>query len=221
MPLNPECHICHGDPEMTMICSACHWDLDTAFHQIIFLQCQIRYLQEKTGHKYVAPKIGEAITEGTFPTGAFPNLNVKKPTLEDTIRAIDGRSLQRIFREVDESVLSTVLYSLKEKDLVDKIRNNLSRNHFNRLIQNIKDGIGSSGTESAADQFLRVVRQLDEMGEIVVSRDGETDVPFDYRTPGVPVNEVVDWLKEYKERERVRREEFNRQVAEWLKMVES
>ena len=233
MPVNPDCHVCHGDPEVSMICSICAWDQDMAFLQIARLQSQVRFLMAKTGFKYEAPEIEGRLRSYDLPDGAFPNLNladdiaIKTFTLEEAIDQIDGRSLQRIFREVEDHVLVCVLLALPTKELVQKMRKNISRNHFDRLIDDIKCGYGRAGSTEAIEKFLKVIHMLEEMGEIVgeivvVKDSGEYVTP----TPLTPEEQALRkaardqrW-QAYREQQRKADEIRAVAIKDWLDKME-
>lgn len=177
MPLNPDCHICHGDVEKVMTCPACRVDSDVMFAQIEKLQAQVRYLEKKTGYKYVEPQIGDQLTDCCLPGFELAeDIKRREITLEEVMTLVDDRSLQRVFREIDDITLSGVLYFLDTPEKVQRIKKNVSERHFDRLLDNVRDGwIGKNGSHHV-ESFLKAVRQLEEMGEIVMCRTREEEL---------------------------------------------
>jgi len=213
MPLNPDCHICHGDPEKTMLCSACVWDLDTAFHQISLLQRQVQGLMKRTGYRHREPMIRDSIVEP------------KDFTVQEAIGTFDPRCLQGIFREMDDDILSGVLYSLKTKELVQRMKENLSKNHLLRLLENLSFGVADFWAEDCCGKFIKTIKQLESMGEIVVHRDSDEEVYLNSPDGYVkPTEEEIEarrraqterWEK-FKEEDRQRRAKQKEDYENWL-----
>lgn len=152
-------------------------------------------------------------------------------SFDDLIDNVDGKSLQRIFREIDDRTLAGVIFACKTKERVSKIKENVSKNHFARLLETIECSIGN--TEYEVKAFVKTVRQLDEMGEIVISRDNETFVDI-YNTPVVEVCsdgsvhettklkstfDINKWFAEQKQIRKERDSKFAKDLSDWKHSV--
>ena len=221
-----------------MYCSACQWDIDTAFHQISLLQRQVQYLQMKSGYTYVDPKISEPFTVGSLPEDSSQNPEIaedgghsgyadralKQFSIEELLEKIDARSLQRIFREVDDSVLASVLYSLDSKKAVEKMRKSLSRNHFDRLIDDIKYG-NTGWVNESREQLRKTIWQLDEMGQIVVAADEESiqrpDAVYELTSEEREERKrkQFEMLDKYREKLKKEEAERNEKIKLWMEKM--
>jgi hypothetical protein len=167
----------------------------------------------------------------TFNLDLAEDINRPKITFDDLMDRVDGRSLQRVFREIDDRTLAGVLFSCKTKERVKKIKDNVSKNHFARLLDTIECGIGN--TEYDVSIFVKIVRQLDEMGEIVIARDNEYNVDLE----GSPVVEtysdgsvyevpkpkstfdVNKWFEEQQQLRKEREAKYIKDLADWKQSV--
>jgi len=208
MPLNKLCHICHGDPDTVSICSACFPDLDMAFSLIWDLQRRLRYFEDHFGHRATKLDVNDISPESVL---AIPKET--KITFDEVIDLVDGRSLQSVFRQIDDATLAGVLYSLQTVERVEKIKKNVSKNHFDRLMDYINEGYFGTVVERLEphrEKFMNNVRMLEEMGEIVVARrDNEESHEFRYVS-----GPTIDWEK-YRQDQKKQLEEQDRRVKEW------
>jgi flagellar motor switch protein FliG len=95
----------------------------------------------------------------------------------DDLLLIDDRSIQRILREVDQKDLILALKGAGE-EVKAKILKNMSQ-RARALILEEMEVMGPTrlkNTEEAQQKIVNTIRQLEEMGEIVVSRGGEEEV---------------------------------------------
>ena len=95
----------------------------------------------------------------------------------DDLLLIDDRSIQRILREVDQKDLILALKGAGE-EVKGKILKNMSQ-RARALILEEMEVMGPTrlkNTEEAQQKIVNTIRQLEEMGEIVVSRGGEEEV---------------------------------------------
>lgn len=95
----------------------------------------------------------------------------------DDLVALDNRTIQQILREVDAKDLALALKGAKE-EVKDHILKNMS-SRAKAMIQEDMDVMGPvrlKHAEEAQQKIINVVRQLEEMGEIVVARGGEEEV---------------------------------------------
>jgi flagellar motor switch protein FliG len=95
----------------------------------------------------------------------------------DDILLIDDKSIQRILRDVDQKDLILALKGASE-EVKAKIFKNMSQ-RARALIQEEMEVMGPTrlkNTEEAQQKIVNTIRQLEEMGEIVVSRGGEEEV---------------------------------------------
>ncbi len=114
-------------------------------------------------------------------------LEVDEPELADEIRKkmfvfedillLDDRAIQRVLRDVDNNDLGLALKSANEQ-VQSAIFNNLSK----RLAVMIKEDMEFMGpvrmkdVEEAQQKIVSVIRKLEEMGEIVISRGGGDEI---------------------------------------------
>jgi flagellar motor switch protein FliG len=108
----------------------------------------------------VDPRLAEEIRQQLF-------------VFEDIIK-LDDMSIQRILREVNTKDLSLALRGANED-----VRERVYRNQSQRAAQMLKEEIDFMGpvrlkeVEDAQQRIVKVIRSLDEAGEIVISRGGE------------------------------------------------
>ena len=97
-------------------------------------------------------------------------------TYEDIIK-LDDKSIQRVLRDIDNSVLALAIKA-STKNIQDLLFKNLS----NRVADLIKEEIEIMGpvrvrdVEKAQDEIVMKIRDLEKAGEIVISKGGEEDV---------------------------------------------
>jgi flagellar motor switch protein FliG len=95
----------------------------------------------------------------------------------DDVLLIDDKSIQRILREVDQKDLILALKGAGE-EVKAKILKNMSQ-RARALIVEEMEVMGPTrlkNTEEAQQKIVNTIRQLEEMGEIVVARGGEEEV---------------------------------------------
>ena len=95
----------------------------------------------------------------------------------DDILLIDDRSIQQILREVDQKDLVLALKGAGE-EVKAKILKNMSaraRAMINEDME-VMGPVRLKATEEAQQKIVNIIRQLEEMGEIVVARGGEEEV---------------------------------------------
>lgn len=95
----------------------------------------------------------------------------------DDVLLIDDKSIQRILREVDQKDLILALKGAGE-EVKAKILKNMSQ-RAKALIVEEMEVMGPTrlkNTEEAQQKIVNTIRQLEEMGEIVVARGGEEEV---------------------------------------------
>jgi flagellar motor switch protein FliG len=95
----------------------------------------------------------------------------------DDILLIDDRSVQQILREVDQKDLILALKGASE-EVKAKILKNMST-RARALIVEEMEVMGPTrlkNTEEAQQKIVNTIRQLEEMGEIVVARGGEEEI---------------------------------------------
>ena len=97
-------------------------------------------------------------------------------TYEDIVK-LDDKSIQRVLRDIDNSVLALAIKA-STKNIQDLLFKNLS----NRVADLIKEEIEIMGpvrvrdVEKAQDEIVMKIRDLEKAGEIVISKGGEEDV---------------------------------------------
>jgi flagellar motor switch protein FliG len=95
----------------------------------------------------------------------------------DDILLIDDRSIQQILREVDQKDLVLAL-----KGAGDEVKSKILKNMSARARAMINEDMEVMGpvrlkaTEEAQQKIVNIIRQLEEMGEIVIARGGEEEI---------------------------------------------
>lgn len=116
------------------------------------------------------------------------HLETKDPALAEEIKKrmftfddiiyLDDRSLQRVLRDVDMNADMPLALKLANDDVKAKIFKNVSQ----RAAENLKEAMEYLGpvrlrdVEEAQQKIVAVIRRLEEQGEIIVSRGGESEL---------------------------------------------
>jgi len=101
----------------------------------------------------------------------------KRMFVFEDIVTLDNRSIQRVLREVDNHDLALALKGSSE-EVAKVIFNNMSK----RMAEMIKEDIEFMGpvrlrdVEEAQQKIVNVIRKLEEMGEIIISRGGGDEI---------------------------------------------
>jgi flagellar motor switch protein FliG len=95
----------------------------------------------------------------------------------EDISKMDDRSLQRVLREVEMKELSLAL-----KGATEELRGKFFRNMSKRAAEMLREDMDYMGpvrvkdVEEAQQKVVNVVRALEDVGEIIISRGGEEDL---------------------------------------------
>ena len=97
-------------------------------------------------------------------------------TFEDIIK-LDAMTVQRILRDVDQSVLVLSLKASTE-EIKEHILANVSQRQKERILEDLQylGAVKVSEVEAAQRKIIDVIRSLEEQGEIQISQGGESDV---------------------------------------------
>ncbi len=101
----------------------------------------------------------------------------KKMFVFEDILTLDDRSIQRVLREVENNELGVALKGAGEDVKVAVLRNLSKR--LAEMIQEEMDFMGPvrlKDVEEAQQKIVNVIRQLEDAGEIIVSRGGGDDI---------------------------------------------
>ena len=114
-------------------------------------------------------------------------LEIEEPELADEIRkkmfvfedilSLDGRSIQRVLREVDNNELAIALKASNEE-----VKNVIFENLSKRLATMIKEDMDFMGpvrmkdVEDAQQKIVNIIRKLEDAGEIIISRGGGDEI---------------------------------------------
>lgn len=117
----------------------------------------------------------------------FDELNSSDPTLSEEIRKrmfvfedivnLDDLTVQRFIREVDSKDLAVALKAANE-DVSDCIFRNMSQRMQESIRTDIQylHNVRMRDVEEAQQKIVGVIRQLEEAGEIVISKGGKDDI---------------------------------------------
>ncbi|NLW47800.1 MAG: flagellar motor switch protein FliG [Firmicutes bacterium] len=95
----------------------------------------------------------------------------------EDIVLLDNRSVQRILREIDAKDLSMAMKTASED-----VKNLVFRNMSKRAVELLKEDMGYMGpvrlrdVEEAQQKIVNVIRQLEDSGEIIISRGKEDEL---------------------------------------------
>ncbi len=94
----------------------------------------------------------------------------------DDLVALDNRTIQQILREVDAKDLALALKGAKE-EVKEHLLKNMSSRAKAMIIEDMEvmGPVRLKHAEESQQKIINVVRQLEEMGEIVVARGGEEE----------------------------------------------
>ena len=101
----------------------------------------------------------------------------KKMFVFEDIITLDNRSIQRILREVDNNDLAIAL-----KGSGEEVQNVIFSNLSKRLVSMIKEDMDYMGpvrlrdVEDSQQKIVNVIRKLEDVGEIVISRGGGDEI---------------------------------------------
>ena len=112
------------------------------------------------------------------------NLERQNPQLAEEVRSrmfvfedivtLDDRSIQMVLREIDSKALALAL-----KGVRDEVKDKILRNMSSRAAENLDEEIELLGPtrlkqiEESQSAIVRVIRKLEETGQIVIARGGE------------------------------------------------
>ena len=115
------------------------------------------------------------------------NLEESDPELADEIKKkmfvfedivlLEDRSVQRLIREVDNQDLAKALKSV-DNQVLDKIFKNMSK-HAGLLLQEDMEFLGPvrlKEVEDCQQRIVNVIRNLEDLGEILITRGAEEDM---------------------------------------------
>ena len=114
-------------------------------------------------------------------------MEVQEPILADEIKKkmfvfedvvlIDDRGLQRLFKEIDQKDLSLAL-----KGVTDEVKEKFYKNMSKRAAEMLKEDMAYMGpvrmrdVDQAQQRIVKLVKKLENKGEIIVSRPGEEEM---------------------------------------------
>lgn len=101
----------------------------------------------------------------------------KRMFVFEDIVLLDDKSIQKVFREVDNNDLSKAL-----KSVDDEVKEKVYRNMSKRAVALLKEDMEYMGpirlhdVEEAQQKVVNIIRKLEEDGEIVIARAGEDEM---------------------------------------------
>jgi len=101
----------------------------------------------------------------------------KRMFVFEDILLLDGKSIQRFLRDVENNVLSVAL-----KGATEEVSRVIYANMSKRLAEMIKEDIEFMGpirlkdVEESQQKIVNVIRRLEDAGEIIISRGGGDDI---------------------------------------------
>ncbi len=98
----------------------------------------------------------------------------KRMFVFEDIITLDDASIRRVLREIDTKDLTMALKGSSD-EVADRIYRNLSKRAGEMLKEDIEfmGPVRLRDVEEAQQRIVKVIRQLDEAGEIIISRGGE------------------------------------------------
>lgn len=142
-------------------------------------------MTEIGGVNYVADIMNH--TDRTTEKHIFDELNKSDPVLSEDIRKLmfvfedivnlDDMTIQRVLREVDTQDLAVAIKGSNE-DVKNVLLNNISARAKENILSDIEylRNVRLRDVEEAQQRIVNVIRNLEETGEIVISRGGEDEI---------------------------------------------
>ena len=142
-------------------------------------------MTEIGGVNYVADIMNH--TDRTTEKHIFDELNKSDPVLSEDIRKLmfvfedivnlDDMTIQRVLREVDTQDLAVAIKGSNE-DVKNVLLNNISARAKENILSDIEylRNVRLRDVEEAKQRIVNVIRNLEETGEIVISRGGEDEI---------------------------------------------
>jgi flagellar motor switch protein FliG len=140
----------------------------------------------QTGGVDAIVKILNGVDRGTERT-ILEELELQDPELADEIKKkmfvfedivlLDGRSIQRVIRDVDPKDLQLAL-----KVSGEEVQQTVFENMSKRMVETFKEDMEFMGpvrlrdVEDAQQRIVAIIRRLEESGEIIVARGGGDDI---------------------------------------------
>ena len=130
------------------------------------------------------PAFGMLDTAGNAPDAFFEAFDAE---LADQVRSrmfmfeditmLDDRSVQQVLRQVDSSALALALKGVSDS-VRSKITSNLSSRAAETLLEEVEllGAVRLTQVEEAQQTVIRVIRQLEEQGQIIIRRGGDDEL---------------------------------------------
>lgn len=107
----------------------------------------------------------------------------------EVMNDIDEKSLQRVLRQMAKADWAPTFFGLPRK-AIEKLKASVSKNAWGELVENWRLELYSKYRHAEHRQFLNLIRQLEEMGEIVLAvPEGFLDEKT--RHPGMTAEEIA------------------------------
>ena len=126
-------------------------------------------------------------TDRSTERSILERLAASDPELAEAVRALmfvfedivtlDDRAIQRVIQEVDGNELALALKGVSD-DVQQTILRNMSQRASETLLEELEllGAVRRSDVESAQGRIVAIVRRLEDAGEIVIARAGESDL---------------------------------------------
>ncbi|MGI6036922.1 MAG: flagellar motor switch protein FliG [Limnochordia bacterium] len=101
----------------------------------------------------------------------------KRMFVFEDIVTLDDRSIQRVLREIDSRELALALKAASD-EVAERLYNNMSKRAAEMMREDIEymGPVRLRDVEDAQQKIVGVIRQLEEAGEIIISRGGEDEL---------------------------------------------
>jgi len=118
----------------------------------------------------------------------FAELNKHDAELADMIRrkmfvfedlaTLDNRSLQKVIRNCDNKDLVYALKGISDENLFNLILSNMSKRMAEGVLSDLEitTNVRVRDVEEAQQRVVNIVRNLEEQGELVISKNGKDEV---------------------------------------------
>lgn len=126
---------------------------------------------DRSSEKYIFGKLTER------DEGLADAIRKKMFVFED-LATLDNRSLQKVIRECDAKDLVYALKGVTDEQLFDLILGNMSKRMAESITSDLEitTNLRVKDVEEAQQRIVAVVRNLEDTGELVISKGGKDDV---------------------------------------------